>query len=142
MKGLIKSRAFSLPDFMLSASLMALLLYLSVPKMSQINEALKVKSEAKKLRAHMQEQQLQAVRGGGKVSVVLHPAFYELRDKNAKVYSTIFLKAPIKLLVSQSGRELVFYPSGVMTPATLKFSGRYKECSVVASLRGRVRIRC
>lgn len=49
--------------------------------------------------------------------------------------------APIVTLISTS-KQLSFHPSGVATPRRIRLLSRQRNCSVILSLRSRVRIEC
>jgi len=131
----------------MSAGLMlaSLLLSAGVLCYASLARAQALKFEARRLKAVLEQLSIDALQREMAIVVELEERGYMARKRNASggVLLKYCIKEPVRITsVSRGTRLITFYPSGVITPATIVLGDKENLCRVTISLRGRVSMRC
>ena len=135
---MLNQKAFTLIELLLVLTLSSLLT-LSLLSQSKIYKSLTEFSSIRALVMQINKLQQKAIASGDTVSLIFNNN-WQIRQKD----SIIELKKLIKpqLIRSTVPNTISFYPSGVVTPATILLRARNKNCTISISIYGKSNTNC
>jgi type II secretory pathway pseudopilin PulG len=134
------SLGFSLTETLFVVAITGMLIAASVPKISDIANRLVLRSEASSIRLFLERTFNFSLASRETIKVALNSGelIAAMRD-NTPLFS-YRLKGGISLAPVSS--PLIFYPTIAASPQTLLLKKGQSSCSVIISLRGRIRFSC
>lgn len=139
---------FSLLEALVTISIISVLATIAVPQVSAQSKRLALRSEASSLRLFLERCSAYALTVRSPVEVVLSPrnlspSTLSAQHQNGPLLGNYTLQNGVTLEPLAGGAtSLLFYPSISASPATLVLNKGGISCSVVISLRGRIRFVC
>jgi prepilin-type N-terminal cleavage/methylation domain-containing protein len=134
---------FSLVEALVTISIISILATIAVPQVSAQVKRLTVRSEASSLRLFLERCSAYALTVRSPVEVALSPSTLSAQHQNGPLIGVHTLQNGVILEPLAGGAHtLLFYPSISASPATLVLNKGSTSCSVIVSLRGRIRFVC
>ncbi len=116
----------------------SLLISISVPSFVKVNSTGLLKHEAKKLQLVLEDSLTRAQTQNQEIEFIGNVSSYQVIDSNGNKVISGYFKTGITL----KPKNIKFYPSGVQSATTLFLKYQNKNCKLILSLRGRVKIVC
>jgi len=136
-------RGFSLIEMLVTVSLVSALVGIALPSMGSWIGHRTVWLEAKRLQGALERCYSAAVLREQPVTVTFQRSRMTALITNSQPFFSYVPHHAIELTFKSSEQnKLVFYPSHTVTPATILVRSASAECSVIVSLRGRIRSEC
>jgi len=140
------SAGFGLIDLLILLSISSIILALSVPQISAFSQAGILRHETRRLESTIKSLTIASLQHRESLALTLYPDRYTIYYPSAvsplpSVNHQLHRSVSIDL-GSHDKREIVFYQSGVNSPSSINLLGKHQSCTVVLSLRGRVRSEC
>lgn len=129
---------FSYVEVIAVVAITATLLSISVPSFINVNRSGLLKHEAKKLQLVLEDSLTRALLQKEEIDFIGSASSYLIIDSVGNKLVTGNFKPGITL----KPKTIKFYPSGVQSPATLHIKNKNKDCQLVLSIRGRVKVIC
>lgn len=124
-------------------SIIGLLAALAVPQVSAYITRLTLRSEASSVRLFLERCSALALTARTQVNVAVSSTALAAQHLNGALIGTYTLQKGVTVNPLAGGAtSLLFYPSISASPATLELSKGGRSCSIVISLRGRIRFVC
>jgi len=139
----LMNRGFSLIETLLATSLLAPLEAIAIPSLAGWMTKNQAQIEARAVQLALEQAYVVAVTRGIPVTVAI-----SLRSITASTTSNTLLfahhlRSPVTARIKGEQKEaLFFYPSHTASPATVTIENNAYVCSLVISLRGRIRREC
>jgi prepilin-type N-terminal cleavage/methylation domain-containing protein len=136
-------RGFSLIETLVTVSFISALVGIALPSMATWASHRTVFLESKRLQGALERCYSIAMLRERPITVTLQNSrMLASTSDNHLLFSYSGHHAVELRFKSTEQNKLVFYPSHTVTPATIIVRGESSECSVVISLRGRIRSEC
>lgn len=136
-------RGFSLIETLVTASFISALVGIALPSMTAWVGRRAVLIEAKRLQGALERCYATALLRARPVTVTFQDSRLVASTSDNRPLFSYSGHQTVKLqFKSREQNKLVFYPSHTVTPGTIIVRGESAECSVVISLRGRIRSEC
>jgi prepilin-type N-terminal cleavage/methylation domain-containing protein len=134
---------FSLLELSVCTAIVGIVIGIAVPHtLSSLNQ-LYLKGEATSVRLFIESAYAHALSSQQRVNVSLNQNTLQGLTESGEVIGRYSTRHSVTINPdSVSGRTLTFYPTIAASPATIQISRRGRLCSVIISLRGRVRVSC
>jgi len=137
------ANGFSLVETLVMVSVVGILAALAVPHVSAQADRLTLRNEASALRLFLERSAAFALSSRLTVEVRLSGDTLSASQQGQGDISTHKIKNGIKLdPLSNSAASLLFHPTISASPLTLVLRKKQLSCSVIISLRGRIRAVC
>lgn len=137
------SRGFSLIETLATAALISALVGISLPSMAAWTSRRTVLIEARRLQGALERSYAAAALRARPITVTLPNSRMVTAGTDSQLlFSFRAHRAVAFSFKSPEQNKLVFYPTHTVTPATILVRGESAECSVIVSLRGRIRREC
>jgi type II secretory pathway pseudopilin PulG len=146
MKNSLKqsSKGRTLLELTMTLGLLSLLAGISAPQFAATKQLLEVKRVTSQIEELASQLTILAQQQGEEL--VLREISDNLRlstNINAgKMLRQIKLPSTITIIINTSGKRILAYPSGAISPAKIIISNKIRRCSITISLWGRVRSSC
>jgi len=140
------SAAFGLLDLIVLLSISSIILALSVPQIHAFSQAGKLRNESRRLKSTLKSLTVASLQHQDDVALTLYSDEYvitypagssDFSTNSHRLHHTIAID-----LGSLTERKIVFYKGGVNSPASIKLTTGTSYCTIIISLRGRVRSEC
>lgn len=136
-------RGFSLIETLVTAAFISALVGISLPSMAAWVGRRTVFIEARRLQGALERSYAAALLRASPITVTIHNArIVAMHINEQPLFSYSAHHAVAVSFKSAEQNKLVFYPTHTVTPATILVRGESAECSVIVSLRGRIRREC
>lgn len=129
---------FSYVEVIAVTAIASLLISISVPSFVKVNSTGLLKHEAKKLQLVLEDSLTRAQTQNQEIEFIGNVSSYQVIDSNGNKVISGYFKTGITL----KPKNIKFYPSGVQSATTLFLKYQNKNCKLILSLRGRVKIVC
>lgn len=137
------NRGFSLPELLVALALSSLMLAVSIPSIARWNSRRALVAEGARLSLSLENAYIAALSYGAPVTVSFkNNRVRALMGENRTLSSYAPNARVVVANKSTDQGDLTFYPTHTATPATIVIKSSAGECSVVISLRGRMRSTC
>lgn len=134
---------FSLLEALGTISIISTLATIAVPQINAQVKRLALRSEASSLRLFLERCSAYALTVRSPVEVALSPSTLSAQRQDGSLLGTCTLQNGVTLAPLAGGAtSLLFYPSISASPGTLVLNKGEISCSVIVSLRGRIRFVC
>lgn len=137
------NRGFSLPELLVALALSSLMLAVSIPSIARWNSHRVLVAEGARLTLALENAYIAALSYGVPVTVSLKNNRVRAFVGESRTLATYAPHAGVVVAnKSVEQGDLSFYPTHTATPATLTITSSSGECSIIVSLRGRMRSTC
>lgn len=144
-KGVLSPLGFSLLEILITLSLVGLAVTLAVPQFTSASNRLALRSEANSLRLFIERFGAYSLASKLQVNLKISSDSLSATIKDGQIIGTHSIKrgAQITLpMTNGASSSITLYPSISASPTTLVLSRRGSSCSIIISLRARVRTVC
>lgn len=135
-----RPRAFTTIELLIELAITAILAASAVSSFHGMRSRFLLNREARYLAMELETAGLYAMQSDETVKFTILPSSYSAAAGDLGILSRDLNSSVV--FAKESLRELSLYPTGVMSPASLKLSSGTEICFVIISLRGRVRVAC
>lgn len=132
-----KSKAFTLIELLVCLSIAGALSIIALPKLSSYILKPNLKLSCRKLKSDLELLALKARKGHEDIRVLIKSNQYSAWDKEDNLISRKTLAKSLK--IKNAPLTLKFFAGGISTPVSISLHDASASCSVIVSLRGRIR---
>jgi prepilin-type N-terminal cleavage/methylation domain-containing protein len=137
------NRGFSLIETLLVTSLLASLGAIAIPSLAGWMPKHQAQVEAREVQLALERAYAVAVTRGISVKVAISQGSITASTTSNTLLFAHRIRAPVTARIKGEQKEaLFFYPSHTASPATITIENKSYLCSLVVSLRGRIRREC
>jgi prepilin-type N-terminal cleavage/methylation domain-containing protein len=135
------SHGFSLPELLVTMAITLVLVVISVPSVVHLSAKHHVLQDLTLIRLTVERYINLASITGKEYEVRIRPPTIEVTTLGHRlVYRSRQIRSTLGRALEE--KRLVIYPSGALSPVTVELHNARTACSLIVSLRGRVRSTC
>ena len=137
----LRIRGFSLIDLVLTLATTSIILAISVPNFKQLLVDSRFRRQLSLVHARLEKYILEARQLEQEVTIQFKDQEVTARVTSGQIHLIESLALPNNIGLKDAA-TITISNSGVVTPKTITFVSAYHQCSLVVSLRGRIREVC